>query len=248
MLRSPDASSALASAPQPVRPSSWLLPDPGDDQSGLVGFGADLAPETLVDAYRRGIFPWPHEGVEVPWFSPDPRALIVSGQVHVSRTLARTLRRSGWETTVDAAFAAVVDGCRVRPGDGTWITDEMEAAYVRLHRLGWAHSVEVWAGDELVGGIYGVRVGGCFTGESMFHRRTDGSKAALVDLASRWQAAGGAFVDAQLTTEHLTRMGAVEVPRPRFLAWLAEVRDLPVAMRLDRLPVSRLADPGSDAA
>lgn len=226
-----------------MRPSSWVLPDPGDDPSGLVGFGADLAPETLVDAYRRGIFPWPHEGVTVPWFSPDPRAVIASGRVHVSRSLARSLRRSGWETTVDADFAAVVAGCRVRPDDGTWITDEMAAAYVRLHRLGWAHSLEVWDGTELVGGIYGVRVGAGFTGESMFHARTDASKVALVDLATRWQEAGGAFIDVQLPTEHLARMGAVELSRRRFIPWLAEVRERTVAMRLDRLPVERLVEP-----
>jgi len=119
----------------------------------------------------------------------------------------------------------------------------MATAYRRLHDLGWAHSLEVWEGSRLVGGIYGVRVGGCFTGESMFHRSTDGSKAALVDLTRRWQAAGGAIVDVQMSTEHLSRMGAVEVARHRFLAMLAEVRDRPVSMRVDRLPVSRLAEP-----
>jgi len=225
-------------------PSSWVLPDPGPDPSGLVGFGADLAPETLVDAYRRGIFPWPHEGVAIPWFSPNPRAIIVSGQVHVSRSLAARIRRSGWETTVDADFASVVAACRVRPDDGTWITDEMVAGYTRLHHLGWAHSLEVWDGRDLIGGIYGVRVGACFTGESMFHRRTDASKVALVDLATRWQEAGGAFVDGQLPTEHLMRMGAAEVDRARFLAWLAEVRERPVSVLVDRLPVSRLAESG----
>jgi len=222
-----------------------MLPDPGDDPTGLVGFGADLAPETLVDAYRRGIFPWPHEGVAVPWFSPDPRAVLFPDRLHTSRSLARHLRRSGWETTIDGDFSSVVAGCRVRPGEeGTWITDDMAGAYRRLHDLGWAHSLEVWEGTLLVGGIYGVRVGGCFTGESMFHRSTDGSKVALADLTYRWQEAGGDFVDVQMTTEHLSRMGSVEVARHRFLAMLAEVRDRPVAMRVDRLPVSRLVDPG----
>ncbi len=229
-------------------PSPWLLPDPGGDPTGLVGFGADLAPETLVDAYRRGIFPWPHEGVTVPWFSPDPRAVLFADNLHVSRSLVGHLRRSEWETTIDREFSAVVEGCRVRPGEGTWITDEMAAGYTHLQRLGWAHSLEVWEGSQLLGGIYGVRVGGCFTGESMFHRRTDASKVALVDLARRWHAAGGAFVDVQLATDHLSRMGAVEVPRARFLALLADVRDHPVAMRVDRLPVSRLAEPDDDPA
>ncbi len=247
MLRSPDGVPALAPPPTSVGPSSWMLPDPGDDPTGLVGFGADLAPETLVDAYRRGIFPWPHEGVTVPWFSPHPRAVLFADRLHVSRSLLRHLRRSAWETTVDHDFSSVVEACRVRPkAEGTWITDEMAVAYRRLNQLGWAHSLEVWDGSVLVGGIYGVRVGGCFTGESMFHRSTDGSKVALADLTRRWQAAGGDFVDVQMTTDHLSSMGAVEVARHRFLAMLAEVRDRPVAMRVDRLPVSRLVGAGAD--
>jgi leucyl/phenylalanyl-tRNA---protein transferase len=234
----------LARPPRPVGPSEWLLPEPGSDGSDLVGFGADLRPETLVDAYRRGIFPWPQERVTLPWFSPHPRAVILpEGGVHVSRSLRRRLRSSPWETTVDADFAAVVSGCADarRSDEGTWITDEMAEAYECLHRLGWAHSVEVWEGDELVGGIYGVRVGACFTGESMFHRRTDASKVALVDLWRRWQEAGGAVFDVQLPTEHLARMGAVEISRDRFLALLASVRDRIVRVRVDRLPVTRLA-------
>ena len=243
----PPAASAdppLAPPPRPLGPSEWLLPQPAGDDSDLVGFGADLRPETLVDAYRRGIFPWPHERVALPWFSPDPRAVILPHPgVHVSRTLRRRLRGAPWETTVDADFEAVVAACAAarRSGEGTWITAEMAEAYQCLHRLGWAHSVEVWEGDELVGGIYGVRVGACFTGESMFHCRTDASKVALVDLWARWVEAGGAVLDVQLPTEHLARMGALEMPRDRFLALLASVRDRTVGMRLDRLPVSRLA-------
>ncbi|HUQ63296.1 MAG TPA: leucyl/phenylalanyl-tRNA--protein transferase [Acidimicrobiales bacterium] len=235
----------LAPPPRPVGPSIWRLPDPasiGDED--LVGFGGDLAPETLVDAYRRGIFPWPHEGTDLPWFSPDPRALLFADTVHVSRSLRARLRSCGWETTVDRAFGTVMAEGAVRPGsDGTWITDEMKAAYGRLHDLGWAHSVEVWGGDdgELVGGIYGVAVGRCFTGESMFHRRTDGSKVALVDLCDRWQKAGGAFVDVQLPTRHLERMGAVPYSRAEFLSMLADVRDAPARIVIDRRPVSRLA-------
>lgn len=219
-----------------------MLPDPQPGHPELIGFGADLAPETLVDAYRRGIFPWPHDGVGLPWFSPDPRAVIRRGVVHVSRSLASCLRRSMWESTVDVAFDAVVAACSDRPDeDGTWITAEMAAAYARLHRLGWAHSLEVWDGKELAGGIYGVAVGGCLTGESMFHRRRDASKVALVDLCRRWDEAGGAMVDVQLPTPHLATMGAVEVRRDRFLAMLAGVVDASVVMRTDRLPVSRLA-------
>jgi leucyl/phenylalanyl-tRNA--protein transferase len=223
-----------------VRASRWLLPDPAGLPDDMVGLGADLEPETLVDAYRRGIFPWPHEGMPLPWFSPDPRALIQPGRVHVSRTLRRRLRTCGWETTVDRAFADVVAGC-TRPQ--TWITPAMRAAYARLQQLGWAHSLEVWDGDRLVGGIYGVRVGACFTGESMFHTERDASKVALVDLVARWAEAGGAFVDVQVPTDHLASMGAVAVPRAEYLARLAEARDRVVAVETGRLPVSRLALP-----
>jgi leucyl/phenylalanyl-tRNA--protein transferase len=242
-----DARAVRAGPPQRVGPSAWRLPDPSTadpDAGGLVAFGADLRPATLVDAYRRGIFPWPHPGVALPWFSPDPRAIVPLDGLHVSRSLRQRLRRCGWTTTVDAAFESVVVACARRPsGEGTWITREMASAYTRLWRLGWAHSVEVWDGDDLVGGLYGVAVGGCFTGESMFHRETDGSKAALADLVDRWREAGGAFVDVQLPTEHLTSLGAVEVPRDDYLARLAEVRDRHVPIVVDRLPVSRLVPP-----
>ena len=207
-----------------------------------MGFGADLKPSTLVDAYRRGIFPWPHPGVAVPWFSPDPRAVLPLDGLRVSRSLRQRLRRCGWSSTVDAAFEAVVDGCAHRPGgEGTWIGRDMRQAYARLRRLGWAHSVEVWDGGELVGGLYGVAVGGCFTGESMFHRATDASKVALVDLVARWAEAGGAFIDVQLPTPHLTSLGAVEMDRAEFLQRLEAVRDRHVPIVLDRLPVGRLA-------
>lgn len=234
-----------ARAPVPVGPSRWRLPDPREaDEDGLVGFGADLEPETLVDAYRRGIFPWPHGRMALPWFSPDPRAVLRPESVHVSRSLRQTMRRSGWTTTVDAAFDEVVAACADRPrSEGTWIDRRMRSAYGRLHRLGWAHSLEVWSGDRLVGGLYGVRVGACFTGESMFSRRSDASKVALVDLGRRWGGAGGVMIDVQLPTEHLTSMGAVEVRRADFLAELAQVRDRTVSMLTDRLPVSRLAAP-----
>ncbi len=233
---------ALALSPRPLPPSRWALPDAAAaDPSGVVGFGADLAPETLVDAYRRGIFPWPHPGVPLPWFSPDPRGVLFLDGVHVSRSLRQRLRRCGWETTVDAAFDAVVDECRrARPDDDTWITGAMRTAYCRLHRLGWAHSVEVWDAGALVGGLYGVQVGGCFTGESMFHRASDASKVALVDLVDRMADAGGGLVDVQLVTGHLARMGAVELARERFLVLLGQLRDRPVRLPAERLPVSRL--------
>jgi len=236
-----------APAPGRVGRSVWVLPDPdtADDESGLVAFGADLAVETLVGAYRRGIFPWPHEGAPLPWFSPDPRGVLdVATGASVSKSLRQRLRRCGWTTTVDAAFDRVVAACADRPeGDGTWINPDMQVAYGRLHRAGWAHSLEVWDGGRLVGGLYGVRVGGCFTGESMFHRQPDASKVAFVDLVDRWRRAGGSVVDVQLPTDHLVSLGVIDLCRGDFLAWLTRVRDEPVAIARDRLPVSRLAPP-----
>lgn len=233
----------LARAPQPVPPPSWLFPHPSEaDEDGVVGIGADLSPETLVHAYRSGIFPWPHPGMPLPWFSPDPRGIIEPGAVHISRSLRRRMRGSGWATTVDAAFSAVMMACAQRREDeGTWITREMHAAYTRLHELGWAHSVEVWEGELLVGGLYGVQAGGCFTGESMFHRASDASKVALVDLAQRLSEAGGTMVDVQLVTDHLASLGAVAVPRPTYLDRLHTTRDDRVRLRTERRPVRRLA-------
>jgi leucyl/phenylalanyl-tRNA--protein transferase len=238
--------------------SRWRFPDPaGAGEDGLVGIGADLEPSTLVDAYRRGIFPWPHPGAPLPWFSPDPRGVIPLDGVTVSRSLRARLRNSGWETTVDRAFAAVLAGCADRPRErgtgglrdspsadgaegGTWITAPMRAAYQELHDLGHAHSLEVWADGELVGGLYGVGVGGVFTGESMFHLASDASKVALVDLTARLTEAGGRLIDVQMVTPHLASLGARDLPRAEFLALLAEVRDDPVRLATDRLPVARL--------
>lgn len=236
--------SPVASAPRPVPPSVWVWPD-ADPEDGLVGFGADLLPSTLVDAYRHGIFPWPHEGVTLPWFSPDPRGVLVPGGMHVSRSLVRTLRRSGWTTTVDAATAQVIAACAVGRDDGTWITPQMQHAYLRLHELGWVHSVEVWEGARLVGGLYGVQVGGIFTGESMFHHRSDASKVAMLDLLDRLGAAGGQALDVQLLTDHLASLGAVTWPRARFLALLRAHRDDPIRLDLTRRPVTTLRTSGT---
>jgi leucyl/phenylalanyl-tRNA---protein transferase len=232
-----------------LRPSRWRFPDPATaGEEGLVGIGADLEPATLLDAYRQGIFPWPHPGAPLPWFSPDPRGVIPLDGLVVSRSLRARLRRSGWETTVDRAFAAVLAGCADRPGGrgqgpegGTWITPPMRAAYQRLHDLGHAHSLEVWEAERLVGGLYGVGVGGVFTGESMFHLATDASKVALVDLVARLAEAGGCLIDVQMVTPHLASLGARDLPRAEFLALLARVRDDPVRLATDRLPVARLA-------
>lgn len=230
-----------AGPPRSTPPSAWDLPDPATaDEDGVVGVGADLHPGTLVEAYRRGIFPWPHPGVPLPWFSPDPRGVIRLGGFHVSRSLRRTLRRSGWETTVDLAFPAVVAGCAEGRQEGTWITPAMAGAYRRLHELGWVHSLEVWEGPALVGGIYGVQVGGVFTGESMFHRADDASKVALADLLARFSEAGGSLFDVQIATRHLRTLGAEEVPREEFLGIVRRVRDHDVRLPTGRRPVSRL--------
>ena len=226
-------------------PSRWRFPDPATaGEDGLVGIGADLEPTTLVDAYRRGIFPWPHPGAPLPWFSPDPRGVIPLDGVRCARSLRARLRRSGWETTVDRAFAAVLAHCADRPapvGDGgTWITAPMRVAYQRLHDLGHAHSLEVWDGAELVGGLYGIGVGGVFTGESMFHLAADASKVALVDLAERLAGAGGRLIDVQMVTPHLASLGARDLPRAEFLDLLARARDDPVHLATGRLPVARL--------
>lgn len=239
----PDEESVRAPLPLAVGPSAWALPDPSEaDEDGLVGLGADLSVETLVDAYRRGIFPWPHDGIPLPWFSPDPRAVLRPERVRVSKSLRQTLRRSGWTTTVDRAFPDVIARCARRPRvEGTWISRGMQKAYGRLHRLGWVHSLEVWDGASLVGGLYGVRLGACFTGESMFHASTDASKVALVDLCARWAEAGGVVIDVQLPTDHLTSLGAEELRRSDFLELLASARETAVRMVTGPLPVSRLA-------
>ncbi|SNQ45483.1 Leucyl/phenylalanyl-tRNA--protein transferase [Frankia canadensis] len=181
-------------------------------------------------------------GYDLPWWSPDPRAVIPAGGVRVNRSLRKRLRNCGWTTTVDEAFVDVVRGCQ-RGGTSGWITDELIDGYAELHALGWAHSVEVWDGDDLVGGVYGVGVGGVFAGESMFHTRTDGSKVALADFDARFAAAGGVLLDVQMTTDHLLSLGAREVPRRDYLEVLERVRDVDVRLERDRHPVSRLAPP-----
>lgn len=197
------------------------FPDPrGAPGDAPLAAGGDLRPETLLDAYRHGIFPWPsgHWADPIWWWSPDPRAVFPDARVHVSRTLRRTLRQGRFETTVDQAFADVVAACADRPGEGTWITLEMTHAYGELHDLGVAHSVEVWdAAGDLVGGVYGVAVGAAFSGESMFHRATDASKVALAALSEHLRTRGVWLFDAQMPTPHLESLGAVALSRDAYL-------------------------------
>lgn len=229
-----------AERPRAVPPCRWELDPERADADGVVGVGADLEVGTLVAAYARGIFPWPHEGMPLLWFSPDPRAVLHPDRFHRSRSLLRTLRRSGWTATVDVDPAGVMAGCADR-SEGTWITPEMRDAYLELAALGWVRSVEVWEDGALVGGVYGVQIGGVLTGESMFGRRSDASKVALLELCDRFSEAGGSLVDVQLPTDHLRSLGAVTVPRPDFLRILAHAAGRDCRMVVDELPVSRLA-------
>ncbi|MCH2172203.1 leucyl/phenylalanyl-tRNA--protein transferase [Myxococcota bacterium] len=190
------------------------------ETSGLLAVGGDLSPERLILAYSLGIFPWYEDGLPILWHSPDPRMALAPGDLHVSQSLARTVKRGRFEVRLDTAFENVVRACATveRPGqEGTWITAEMQEAYGRLFELGYAHSAEAWQGGELVGGLYGVSLGNCFFGESMFTGRSDASKVAFVTLVRQLGAWGFDLVDCQVETEHLTRFGARARPRERFL-------------------------------
>ncbi len=191
------------------------------DEIGLVAVGGDLRPERLLQAYRHGVFPWYNDGEPICWWSPDPRAIFELDSLHISRRLARTIRSRRFHVTVNRDFAGVMRGCAFRPEAGTWITDDMIGAYERLHVLGHAHSLEVWQDEELAGGLYGVAIGGFFAGESMFTRRRDASKVALVHLMDRLRRRGFQLFDIQFLTEHTARLGAIEITRRIYLKRLA---------------------------
>lgn len=207
----------------PLGASRYDFPDPaGAPRSGLVAAGGDFAPETIVAAYRRGIFPWPHPDEERLWFSPDPRAVIPQGGLHVSRRLARTIRQGRFRLTMDAAFGAVVRGCAAR-AEGTWITAGYRRGYERLHELGWAHSFEAWTSDgTLAGGLYGIRIARMFGAESMFFRVSGASKVTMAAMTQWARDEGISLIDVQVLTPHTARMGAVEVRRAEYLRLLAE--------------------------
>ena len=233
----------------------------------LVALGGRLDVETLVAAYRAGCFPWPATGPYeapldrdarrlarrgdvpvlpgtdytmslLPWISPHPRPVLLPDHVAVPRSLRRRLRNCGWETTMDAAFDDVIAGCADRAE--TWITPGMHAAYRALHRAGVAHSLEVWAGGELAGGLYGVLTGRVFAGESMFHRTPDASKAGVVDLCQRLTEAGVVMIDTQDESDHMARLGQLLLHRDDYIELLHRFRDEPVAVAADRRPVARL--------
>jgi leucyl/phenylalanyl-tRNA--protein transferase len=213
-------------------PTPWIFPPvDGADEAGIVGVGADLEPGTLLAAYRSGIFPMHLRKRQLAWWSPDPRGVLLAGGLRVSRSLRKAVCR--FEIRVDSAFGEVVAACADPRRPNGWINRDIAVAYGRLHELGWAHSVEAWRDERLVGGLYGVAIGGLFAGESMFHRVTDASKAALVGLVGLLDDHPDTLIDCQWNTEHLASLGAVEVPRREYLDRLrrALVRPLPAAFK-----------------
>lgn len=200
------------------------------NRDGLVAVGGDLSVDRLLLAYRSGIFPWPiFDDDLMTWFSPDPRAILELDELHISRSLEKVLRRGELHATVNKNFEGVIAACGEPAPDrpSTWITGELEAAYIALHQAGHAHSVEAWCGDQLVGGLYGVAIGGFFAGESMFSRVSDASKVALVHLVERLRARGHVLLDIQQATPHMRRMGAKEIPRRKYLERLRAALEIP---------------------
>jgi leucyl/phenylalanyl-tRNA--protein transferase len=213
----------------PNRDVPWIPPEMADPD-GFVGVGGDLGPRTLLRAYAEGVFPWFNEDDPILWWSPDPRAVInlhalpdtPYGGLHVSRRLARTIRSGKFRVTMNRCFEAVMRACGENRDGGTWVTPDMLAAYTAMHRLGHAHSVETWVGDELAGGVYGLAIGGLFAAESMFYRVSDGSKVALVALVSRLRERGFVLLDVQMTTPHTEGLGAMNISRTEYLRRLRE--------------------------
>ena len=210
-----------------------------DGANGLLAAGGDLSPQRLLAAYRRGIFPWYSAGDPLLWWSPDPRMVLIPEQLKISRSLARTLRHMPYEVRLDTAFADVIKACAKAPRDGqngTWISKEMQSAYIELHRLGYAHSVETWRDGSLVGGLYGVALGQAFFGESMFSHVTDASKIALAHLCALLQQKSFGIIDCQMETNHLASLGASPISRTEF------------TNALDRLCVSATGQDESEQA
>lgn len=194
----------------------------------IVYFGGKLTVENLLNAYHRGIFPWTIEGLPLPWFCPERRAILEFSELYIPKSLQKVQKKNLFTFTIDKAFREVITNCaRVRRSHetGTWITCEFIDSYTKLHELGEAHSVEVWDSDELVGGLYGVDAGGIFVGESMFHYRSDTSKLALLYLIEHLKSRGATWIDAQVMTPHLERLGAKEISRREFLHKLADTQN-----------------------
>lgn len=217
---------AQQGGPTEPSPTPWVFPPPAADDDDLVALGADLEPGTLLAAYRAGYFPMNADVRNLGWWSPDPRGILPIDGLRVSRSLRKSCAR--FEIRVDTALEAVIDACADPSRKGRWITPAIKAAYLRLHDLGWVHSVEAWSIDDgtLAGGLYGVAIGGLFAGESMFHHRTDASKVALVGLTRILGPT--ALLDVQWRTDHLATLGVVEIPRREYLRRLAEALQQPL--------------------
>jgi len=209
-----------------------VFPDPNlAEGDGLLAVGGDLSSERLIEAYANGIFPWYSEGEPILWWSPDPRMILFPNKFKVSKSLSQSIRNKGFEVCFDKNFKAVIENCATsdRNGEkGTWITSEMQDAYLTLHNMGYAHSVETYKGDELIGGLYGISLGKAFFGESMFHKERDASKVALNFLIIRMREWGFHFIDVQQDTKHLKSMGAETIPRNVFIGFLNEALKFPV--------------------
>lgn len=225
---------------QPFPDPEHALPEP----NGLLAVGGDLSPARLLNAYASGIFPWFNPDEPILWWSPNPRCVFVPGAVRVSHSLAKRLRQQKFALSFDAAFGEVIAACSGarRAGRGTWLGLDMQRAYCELHRLGAAHSVEVWQQGQLVGGLYGLAIGGVFFGESMFSRSTDASKLALLQLSSQLADWGFALIDCQVVSEHLLSLGAHTLPRADFLLRLRPALARP-APRFWRFDVAYTGDP-----
>ena len=217
---------------QPVwldtNPENIEFPHPDQalsEPDGLLAVGGDLSPQRIINAYMNGIFPWYCDDQPVLWWSPNPRTVLFPDKLHVSRSLQKVIRKGVYRTTLDQAFEQVIENCAHTPRkkqDGTWITDDMAQAYIRLHQLGLAHSAECWLEDKLVGGLYGIALGRVFFGESMFSHRSNASKVAFVHLLDELKKADYALIDCQVTTKHLLSLGAEEIPRNQFLNLVKE--------------------------
>lgn len=205
------------------------------EDDGLLAVGGDLTKERLLGAYRRGIFPWYEVGQPILWWSPDPRLVLFPDELKISRSLRKVLRKEQFEIRFDTVFQEVIKSCadiRTKQGEGTWIIPEMQQAYIELHQEGFAHSVESWLDGKLVGGLYGISMGQCFFGESMFSTTNDSSKVALVALADFSQRVGIKLIDCQMTTPHLLSLGAREIKRAVFLKLLKKHLETPSIMGL----------------
>jgi leucyl/phenylalanyl-tRNA--protein transferase len=200
------------------------FPDPNHAQrDGLIAFGGDLSPKRILSAYSEGIFPWYSPGEPILWWSPDPRFVLFPQKFHISKSLSKTIRKANYIITMDQAFESVIQECakiRIENGCGTWITNKMIQAYSKLYEMGYAHSVETWMDDQLAGGLYGLSLGRMFAGESMFFRKNNASKIAMVALVSFARSYNFDFIDCQLKTTHLKSLGAENIPRNVFLQLL----------------------------